>query len=99
VGSSCSWIWDGGPWDELFDEEGGGGQDAATEDGGVEASLNEDEGILAQTREHMIPRLTPIAIKWRKMGNSEQKSGAVQDVKIAQDERSIYRMQMCAMQH
>jgi hypothetical protein len=40
------YIGDGGPWDETFGEEAGGGEDLVREGGGVEASLDEEEDVL-----------------------------------------------------
>jgi hypothetical protein len=39
----------------------------------------------------LISRLTPIVEKWRKNGELREKNGALLDVKIVQDECSIYR--------
>jgi hypothetical protein len=46
-GSPCSYIGDGGPWDEPSGEEAGGGEDGVGEDDCVETSLKEDEDVLA----------------------------------------------------
>jgi hypothetical protein len=45
--SPCSCIRSSDPWDEISDEEAGGGEDPVREGGGVEAVLDEDEDPLA----------------------------------------------------
>jgi hypothetical protein len=46
-GSPCSYIGDDDPWDEPSGEEVGGGEDGGGEEGGVEASLEEDDDVVA----------------------------------------------------
>jgi hypothetical protein len=46
-GSLCSYIRNDSPWDEPSIEEAGGGEDGVGEEGGADASLEEDEDALA----------------------------------------------------
>jgi hypothetical protein len=46
-GLPCSYIGDDAPLDETSGEEAGGSEDPVGEDGGVKASLEEDEDTLA----------------------------------------------------
>jgi hypothetical protein len=44
--SPCLYIGDGGPWDEPSSVEADGGEDRVGDEGGVDASLDEDDKTL-----------------------------------------------------
>jgi hypothetical protein len=67
-GSPYSYIRDGVPWDEPSSEEASGDEDGVGDEGGVNASLDEDDEALAYTQERLIPRLTPMAVEWKEWG-------------------------------
>jgi hypothetical protein len=57
-GSLYSYIGDGGTWDEPSDVEADGGEDKGGEEGGIDASFEEEDKALTYYHERLIPRLT-----------------------------------------
>jgi hypothetical protein len=69
-GSPCSYVGGGGPRNETFGEEGGGGEDLVEEGGSGETLLDEDEDPLTSMRERLIPLRSSIVNKWRERGRT-----------------------------
>jgi hypothetical protein len=59
-------------------------------DGGIDASLEEEEAELAYTRDHLIPRLTTMVVEQR-VRRSWRENEELRVVKKIEEDEDIYR--------